>query len=396
MRHRSAPLALAFFLAACTSHSRTTRVQVTDSAGVRIVTNASVTGPKWTLSAEPLLDLGTVEGGGPQQFFRVSGAMRLPHGGLLVVNGGSQEVRVFGPDGSLARSFGRAGKGPGEFGFPGPPWRIRGDSLAFWDYGLQRLAIFDSAGSFGRFLSAQKAIMNPSPVAVLPDTRVILGSLLLDMSSGTAFRMMYTKFYLLGPTGEVADTLPEQPFAEYAQIGDRRNGFVDSPIFEARTQTVGDAHGYWVGTARREEVLRYSPTGELTMEVRWPARDRTISPGDREAEIQTRLEGVQEAQRPGLRKLWETVPVAKEFPAYGGLHTDTLGDLWVEDYERPGHTGPATWRVFDAQGALVGVVQLPGEDEFLDAGEDYVVVDHRDEVDVEHVRVYGLSRGDGD
>lgn len=395
MPHRSSLLAVAFALtlAGCSGHPRGNQVQVTDSAGVRVVTNTSVSAPEWTLTADPLLDLGKVEGGGPEQFFQVVGARRLANGNLLVVNAGSREIRIFAPDGSFLRSFGRSGKGPGEFGFPGPPWRVHGDSLAFWDYRMQRLAVFDSAGSFGRFLALQQPIINPVPVAVLPDTRMVLRSDVLDMSSSTTFKMMDMDFFLIGPAGQVVDTLPTQPLGEFGQVGDESGGFVGSPLFSPQTQGTWAPDGYWVGTKMQEEVLRYSYSGQLTMVVRWPARDRTIAAGDADLEVERYLDGVPEDRRASMKKLYRQSPVAKQFPAYGLIWTDTLGDLWVQDYERPDHTGPSTWRVVDPGGALVGVVHVPEDDRLVDAGEDYLVTVHSDDVGVEHVRVYGLSRG---
>ena len=65
---------------------RSATVQVVDSAGIRVVTNLTLEAPAWALTPEPVLDLGTVEGGGPDQFFRVSAARRLNDGAVAIFN----------------------------------------------------------------------------------------------------------------------------------------------------------------------------------------------------------------------------------------------------------------------------------------------------------------------
>ena len=67
----------------------------------------------WRISDEPSLSIGIVAGGGPDQFYGVMDATRLPDGRIVIANAGSSELRVFNPDGSHAATLGRRGEGTG-------------------------------------------------------------------------------------------------------------------------------------------------------------------------------------------------------------------------------------------------------------------------------------------
>ena len=85
-------------LPACQSDAREApRAVVQDSSGVEIVLNL---GPitevlsGWTLTAEPILSIGSVEGDEALQFFGIAGAHRLSDGRIGVVNVGLAEALV--------------------------------------------------------------------------------------------------------------------------------------------------------------------------------------------------------------------------------------------------------------------------------------------------------------
>ena len=77
----------------CTGEHPEPRWVEVDSAGVRIVTSE---GPatEWKVSADPVLSLGTVEGEGPDQFFRVRDVEFVGPDRFAVANEGTEQVRV--------------------------------------------------------------------------------------------------------------------------------------------------------------------------------------------------------------------------------------------------------------------------------------------------------------
>ncbi len=117
-----------------------TGLQVRDSAGIRIVENAPSSGGSrlpWRISAEPVVTIGRAEGDEPYLLHIVRDALRLADGRVVVLNNGTQELRVFDGDGTHLATWGGRGEGPGEFRSLAAiePWR--GDSIAAW-YGPRR------------------------------------------------------------------------------------------------------------------------------------------------------------------------------------------------------------------------------------------------------------------
>src|SRR5690606_1239133 len=97
-------------------------IVIRDSAGVRIVENGDA-GAACHLAAEPMLELGVLEGAPEYQLHGVVHAIRLPDGEVAIANAGSREVRLYDQNGRFLRAFGREGDGPGEFRIPVRLWQ---------------------------------------------------------------------------------------------------------------------------------------------------------------------------------------------------------------------------------------------------------------------------------
>jgi hypothetical protein len=82
------------------------------SADLRLSEKQTV--PQWSISSDPTLVIGT-EGDPHYEFFRIVDVAALPNAGLVVAEGGNQELRVFSGAGEFLRTFGGSGDGPGEF-----------------------------------------------------------------------------------------------------------------------------------------------------------------------------------------------------------------------------------------------------------------------------------------
>jgi len=147
-----------------------------DSAGIVIVENSQPAPDSrlpWEIGAQPSLSIGSVESGGADELFRVTDAIRLGDGRIVVANMGTNELKVFGPDGSHSGTWGRRGEGPGEFTAHGPTavahWP--GDSVAAADAPYSpRLPIFDMNGNHGRIVAfeATRGGMGRRHAAPLP------------------------------------------------------------------------------------------------------------------------------------------------------------------------------------------------------------------------------------
>ena len=141
---------------------------------------------RWTLSAEPSLSIGVVEGDEPYQLFGAGSSVRLPNGRIAVVNTGSEEVRIFGPAGDFLGSFGQEGDGPGEFRQPTNIQYLSGDTLRVWDQRLRRFSFHDGSGTLIEVqrLGLGKKMGEPFPVDVWLYRRHLIDSPLAPEKRG--------------------------------------------------------------------------------------------------------------------------------------------------------------------------------------------------------------------
>ena len=92
--------------------------QPSDSAGIRIVENPPPAGGSrlgWRVGPGPAVSIGAVEGEVPYLFASAADATNLRDGRIVVVDRGSDELRVFDALGTHLATWGGRGEGPGEF-----------------------------------------------------------------------------------------------------------------------------------------------------------------------------------------------------------------------------------------------------------------------------------------
>jgi hypothetical protein len=144
---------------------------VWDSAGVRVVESpGSVleTALPWLVDAVPNLELGhTVEGDVASQFHRIRGIVGLSDGGLVVLDGGSSELRWFDAYGEHVRTTGRPGQGPGEFNNPMLVRQFQSDSLLIFDLLRRSLTWVATDGSGVRALGSRGELFAGTPRAAV-------------------------------------------------------------------------------------------------------------------------------------------------------------------------------------------------------------------------------------
>ena len=90
------------------------------------------------------------------------------------------------------------------------------------------------------------------------------------------------------------------------------------------------------------------------------------------------------------------MPIAETFPAFDLIMADALGNLWVQEYHLPGEdrTNPL-WTVFDPEGRVLGFVETPAGLRIFEIGADYILGRATDDLGVEYVQVWSLSRSGG-
>jgi hypothetical protein len=109
---------------------------------------------RWT--ARVGVSIGRTGGEGPDLFGRIEAIAVDPTGTIYVIDGLSQEVRVFDPDGAHRRTLGGRGGGPGEFG---DAWTVSprpNGEVWVWSYLPRRLTVFSDDGAVQRTIPTER------------------------------------------------------------------------------------------------------------------------------------------------------------------------------------------------------------------------------------------------
>ncbi len=395
---RCAPVVtLLALLAGCAGADGGAGYTVRDSAGVTIVENTHGSwsdAQAWHVAAEPLVDIGELEGEEPYQLFQVRGAVRLSEGQIVVANGGSNELRYFDGRGRYLKSAGRKGGGPGEFEGLGAPLPVGGDSVAVYDWNLRRISLWDPDGNFVRSFGIQ--FTGGSPVAIGP-----LGDGSWLFTKGFVFRPSEIStvvrdtaaYFRFDQQGELIDSIGRFPSWEFFVQGSAQAAWATSLPFGRGVAAAVAPAGFYHGITDRYEILRYAASGELERVIRKDHQPVPVRDADFAHYKAERLEDANSDNwRRRLERMFAEVPVPSTMPAFQTFEVDVLGYLWVAEYERPG-ADAQRWSVFDAEGRLLGTVETPPGLAVHQIGADFLLASWQDDLGVEHVRLYNLTRG---
>jgi hypothetical protein len=370
---------------------------VTDSTGIAIVTS---TAADWgdhspRIDSTPLVRLGSDEAG-PYQFSFVGRGLLLDAGGFAVVEQSTSEVRFFDAEGRHDHTFGRRGRGPGEFQVISALFRYPGDSLAAYDQSQRRLTLFAVAGgeprvvrsqqqgnrdAFGMLGGGQLLLYNPGsgyrpgvPPGLQWDTSDVD---VLDPADGavrTIARLPSRQQYVL-PNG---DTRPFTP-AHYALKAATTDGF------------------YWA-TSDRYDIRYFAGDGALQRILRRPVEPRPVERAMVEAWINANLEDRRRYEGPDAvaryREEFAKMPVGDKVPLFDErAFVDGDGRLWVGEAIWPALRGaPRRWSVFAPDGAWLGDVEAPDNFLVLDVRQDRVLGVSQAGGEAPYVEVHRLLR----
>ena len=395
---RAAGIGLFSALAACGGDTRAAGPVVRDSAGVKIVENSAPSwkeGQGWRLSAEPALDIGMVDGPAEYQFGRVTGAVRLGDGTVVVGDDQSKSLRFFDRAGRHLRTVGREGGGPGEFRALGS-LAARGDTLVVGDYNNRRVSVFAPDGRLVRAvpLDAGGTEAFVRPLGSFRDGSVLLSAETIADRSGLSRDSL--TYLLLGPAGSSPRELGRFPGDERFTHAEEGGPVMAGPRGFGRSAAVAAVpDGFFYGSSDRFEIGRYDEAGKLLRLVRAPHSPRPVTPADVERFKEIRLQVAQDPRRAQVRGLIEkslaAMPFPETMPAHGEIRADPAGGLWVSDY-RLSADDPGRWTVFDPEGRMLGTVATPARFRVFEIGTDYVLGVWADDMDVEHVRLFTLEK----
>jgi hypothetical protein len=373
-------------------------VVVRDSAGVQIVENLRPAWPSesgWTLSEDPSLQIGVTDGPVEYQFTDIQGAVRLPGGGFVVADGGSHEIRFFDADGRFLTATGRRGDAPGEYRQIAGLGYGPGDSVWVYDFGTRRFTVLTTAGELVRTMNLGGALSAVGAVGRFSDGSFVVREY---WSSGTHSGVVRSglsrdpaAIATFSGDGAELDTVGVFPGRE-VYIGSEDGRAVMSAPLYARTASVAlSGDEVYVGDQERFEVGLYTASGALRRLVRVLGIDLRVTQEDIDRAVAERLADQPPERHAMLRAHLDAMDVPETRPAYGRLLVDSESNLWVAE-----HTSypvePASGRVFDSGGGLLGVVRVPERFRVHQIGEDWILGVWRDEFGVEYVRLHALVK----
>lgn len=253
-----------------------------------------------------------------------------------------------------------------------------GDSLAASDrIGRHRLTIFDTNGNHGRDIAIGVGL--GGVVDLLPSGRIV------SRGSSSPNRMavfetrdlvrLETDWSVLDVDGTLHASLGRFPSGE-AYFSEVWGGDIQHP-FERRAEGAVWGNLVAIGVSDSYEIKAFAADGSLVRIVRrdWEPRTPTKAEYDERAS-------------------WGVPPPVDSHPAFAEMLADRAGYLWVREYRMSREEAPV-WTVFDPEGRVLGMVETPAGLEVFEIGEDYVLGSAEDELGVEYVRVWGLSRDTG-
>jgi hypothetical protein len=365
---------------------------------IRIVENpADPPVEQWSVSPGPLVDLGGEDVPDDEALFRVESAFRLSDGRIVVGDGGSRSLKLFGPAGTLLGSIGRPGDGPGEFRGINQFELLSGDSLAVWDFAQARLTVFDSAGNVGREIRIGATQSSPmSDIIGVFDDRTLLSRDFVRLTeTPTGLVRHDVGAFHLDANGNLLDTIPPIPSGEVWFVPRDRGFSVFNAPMPRTTDIVAHGDRILVGDTERPEVRVLSASGEPRMLVRWRTTPRAITESDiAGARAHAMDEESSESERTDIERMFAQLEMPPTMPAFGALRVDTAGNLWIMDYRTDWDEGDVSWSVFDPDGAMIARLTMPDGFRPTHIGSDFVLGIARDELDVEHVVLYSLTRQD--
>ena len=359
-------------------------------------------GEGWTVSAEPLVRIGAVDGPREQLLDGVVAAVRMSNGDIVLGEWTTGELRRYDTEGALVWRAAGQGEGPGEHRVLIFVGLIPGDTVVTWDARLNRVQLFDPDGAPVRTFRVE------APWSGAPPTGVI----------GVSGRQLVHTFG--ADAEEPEDGIVRWPAVRIATLSLEDGGVrvvMDAPGPEVRADVdgamvqvmeypfgKGPRYSVSVGRLAVVDTERFSvrsvslDDGAVTAILRRDEPVREVTDEDVDAYVEWMTAGSVAAGLhvpPGLREQ----PMAPTLPALTSIHLDAGGNLWVEPHSRHGSRVPP-FQVYTPDGEWLGTVSVPpglqqenlGLPVRLEIGDDYILGVWRDELEVEYVKMYGLAK----
>lgn len=362
----------------------------------------------WTLNADPVVRIGA--GHEPEyQLSNVVFAGRLSDGGVVVVDGGSSEVRWYDHEGRFRSRAGGPGQGPGELLWVTGATLTQDDTLALYDSRNQRLNWFAPDGGAVATRRLELESGSDKWLHALEDGRLLIVEERHTLNvGGREYNLTRDSLLVLLITSggdEALDTVMRLPGREATTWVDYQDG---QPVgmrqmelpFGQVTLAGGTGDRIAVVESGRSDLALFDEGGALLRRARRadveppeasvPLRDDYVS-----SYVQWgQQRGLSAAQAEAVaRERLDLLPEGQRIPAFDRLLTDAVAkQFWLRDFlpeVKVDHQ--RRWTVHDLRGRVVAQLTTPPDFRLMQVRDTHVVGVETDELGVEYVVVYSLE-----
>jgi hypothetical protein len=324
------------------------------ASGQVVVTNPEVPswapGSGWRITEE--VRIGKVDGEGPDLFGRIY-SLAVDRGGRIwVLEGQSQELRVFSAAGEYIRTVGRRGGGPGEFSNALRIDLAPDGNLWVMDPRNNRLSVIDTAG---RYLDGKTVaggfMMLPWPGGFDNAGRYYSPAPRYAPSFGLP---LVRHDAAMVPLDTVeADPRDPKVRADFTiQEGGLTRVSAGVPFQGGLLTKFSPAGTYWSLLTDEYRLQEYTIEGDTLRTITRAFTPLPVTAADRE---QAR-EDLKWFTDQGGHVDWSKIPSTK--PRANNLYFDDEGNIWVAVLSASSEVG-REFDIFDPEGRYLGVVELP-------------------------------------
>ncbi|HSR41243.1 MAG TPA: hypothetical protein VLL48_03705 [Longimicrobiales bacterium] len=370
----------------------------------------------WSIDTTDVVRIGVMEGPEEEMIGRLAGYLLRPDGRILFGDGVAHELRLFDDDGSFVGSVGRAGEGPGEYGWLYGLQPYPGDSVAVLDNEGGRVTILDPDLEYVRRYRPRLRETRATPpmtshrlIGFFDDGQALMSDFLnvCGMQRMEGYCQDSVAFFRTDTAG--ASTARFGRFV-YGRSASTRASGVGIRTREPHPQAMWAVHGqrFYYADARRWEILVHRSDGtleriirvreEIPRYTRGEALPVPDPPAGREDDPELR------ATMDAVARFYGEVALPDSFPAFSDMLVDTEGNLWVREYRplsRWEADGRPRWFVFDPRGHLTHAVRtvpamtrdfFPTTQGIPRIGADRILGSVRDELGVERLVLHRLRK----
>lgn len=392
-----------FVLAGCSERNEQpygSGTSVRDSSDVLIVENsapAQAGSDLWALSPTPTVEIGATDEDDPARLFSQIRSMdRQSDGSIVVVDGQSNEIRRFDSSGRHLSTSGGSGTGPGEFLMANLIIGLPADTIVVHDQLQARISVFRPDGSHERTtqLSALPGFSPAmTPLGLSSDDRIVIRGMPAPPPAAFGPGVVQATAHLADVETGRMDPLAHVPFAIGAT--DRQGQSLPVLPLVVPAQAVA-ADGLWVSRPPGPELRKIGWDGSVDRIVRFSDAGLPLT-----AEQRDRIVAWQRDRLSAAPVDAPDPAVLSSLPAFSRMISDREGHIWIQEgaddpdpanWEFGAPRGSPVWRVLSPQGQWLGSIRMPEEFQPHAIGANWVLGVRTDDLGVEFVQLYELSR----